>query len=95
MASCGALGCLCLGLFADGSYGAGFNGVAGTVKGLFYGDSKQFVAECIGVLANIAYIAPVTWIVFKVLDGVVGNRAAAQAEIEGLDIPEMGVRGYD
>ena len=39
---------LSLGLFADGSYGDGWNGVAGTVKGLFYGDSGQFVAELIG-----------------------------------------------
>ena len=33
----GAWGCLSLGLFADGTYGDGWNGVSGTVKGLFYG----------------------------------------------------------
>ena len=36
----GAFGCIALGLFADGSYGDGWNGVAGTVKGLFYGDAS-------------------------------------------------------
>ena len=41
----GAWGVLSLGLFADGSYGDGWNGVPGTVKGLFYGDGKQFLAE--------------------------------------------------
>ena len=73
----------------------GFNGVAGKVTGLFYGDGKQFAAECIGVLTNIAYIAPMTWLVFKSLGATVGNRPAANVEIEGLDIPEMGVLGYE
>src|SRR6266487_3595709 len=37
---CGLWGLIGLGLFADGTYGAGWNGVAGPVKGLFYGDPK-------------------------------------------------------
>ncbi|MEO6469321.1 MAG: ammonium transporter, partial [Acidimicrobiia bacterium] len=35
----GLWGLLALGLFADGTYGDGFNGVAGGVKGLFYGET--------------------------------------------------------
>ena len=38
---CGAWGVLAVGLFADGTYGAGWNGVSGNVKGLFYGDGGQ------------------------------------------------------
>ncbi len=38
---CGAFGVFCVGLFADGTYGAGWNGVAGPVKGPFYGDAGQ------------------------------------------------------
>ncbi len=41
----GAWGVLSLGLFADGAYGDGWNGVPGTVKGLFYGDASQFAAQ--------------------------------------------------
>ena len=37
---CGAWGVLSLGLFADGAYGDGWNGVEGTVRGLFYGDAE-------------------------------------------------------
>ncbi len=44
----GAWGVISLGLFADGTYGDGLNGVAGTVKGLFYGGGSQFVAQLIG-----------------------------------------------
>ena len=35
---CGAWGIVALGLFADGRYGDGWNGVAGPVRGLLYGD---------------------------------------------------------
>ena len=46
----GAWGCLSLGLFADGTYGDGYNGVSGNVIGLFYGGGfKQLIAETIGV----------------------------------------------
>jgi Amt family ammonium transporter len=90
----GAWGCLALGLFADGSYGDGWNNVSGTVKGLFYGDPSQFLAQCIGVAANFVYVGLISLIVFKLIDLIVGNRVDAETEIEGLDIPEMGLLGY-
>jgi len=90
----GAWGCLSLGLLADGSYGDGWNGVPGKVTGLFYGSSSQFVAECIGVAANIIAIGILGYIVFKAIDLAIGLRADPQAEIEGLDVPEMGAPGY-
>src|SRR4029450_9084325 len=68
----GAWGCLALGLFADGTYGDGWNGVAGTVKGLFYGDASQFFAQCIGIGANIVGIGILSFIMFKVIDMVIG-----------------------
>ena len=90
----GAWGCLALGLFADGSYGDGWNNVPGTVKGLFYGDPSQFLAQCIGVVTNFVYVGLISLIVFKLIDLLVGNRVDAETEIEGLDIPEMGLLGY-
>jgi Amt family ammonium transporter len=90
----GAWGCLALGLFADGTYGDGWNGVKGTVTGLFYGNAGQFGAEVIGVLTNIVYVGIIGWLVFKFTELVVGNRPTAKAEMEGLDVPEMGTEGY-
>jgi ammonium transporter, Amt family len=90
----GAWGCLALGLFADGTYGDGWNGVKGTVTGLFYGDASQFAAQFIGVLTNIVYVGIIGWIVFKLIDKTVGLRVSARDELYGLDIPEMGVEGY-
>src|SRR5512135_1532154 len=45
----GAWGIVSLGLFANGTYGQGLNGVAYGVTGLFYGDRGQLFAELIGI----------------------------------------------
>ena len=90
----GAWGIIALGLFADGSYGDGWNGVPGAVTGLFYGNAGQLWAEIIGILANVIYVGIISFIVFKLIDLIVGNRVSAKAEMDGLDIPEMGAEGY-
>jgi Amt family ammonium transporter len=90
----GVWGVLALGLFADGTYGDGFNGVKGTVKGLFYGDGGQFVAEFIGAATNLIIVGLLGWIMFKILDKTVGLRVPAEVELYGLDLEEMGIDGY-
>jgi Amt family ammonium transporter len=90
----GAWGVLSLGLFADGKYGDGWNGVPGTVTGLFYGDGKQFLAQCIGTLVCFLFVFVAFYVFFKVLDKVMGNRVSVETEITGLDMPEMGALAY-
>jgi len=90
----GAWGVLSLGLFADGTYGEGFNGVKGTVKGLFYGDSGQFIAQVIGTLTNIIFVFVVMYVFFKILDKFIPLRVSPEMEIEGLDQSEVGVTAY-
>ncbi len=41
----GLWGMIALGIFADGTYGAGWNGVEGGVRGLLYGDGSQLAAQ--------------------------------------------------
>jgi Amt family ammonium transporter len=91
---CGAFGVFSVGLFADGTYGDGLNGVPGTVKGLFYGDASQLAAQSIGIVTCAVFIFIAFFIFFKLVDAVIGNRVSATDEIEGLDVPEMGVLGY-
>jgi Amt family ammonium transporter len=91
---CGAWGVLSLGLLADGVYGDGWNGVPGTVKGLFYGDASQFAAQCIGTLTCFVFVFVSFYLFFKLVEVAMGNRVAASVELEGLDIPEMGALAY-
>ncbi len=90
----GAWGVLSVGLFADGKYGDGWNGVPGTVSGLFYGNASQLVAQIIGTLTCAIWVFGMFYVFFKVLDGIIGNRVSAETELEGLDMPEMGAIGY-
>jgi len=88
-------GVLALGLFADGTYGAGLNGVRGNVTGLFYGDPGQLVAEAIGGLTNLVAVGTMTVLVWN-LAGLLarGHRVSAEAEEIGLDLPEIGALAY-
>jgi Amt family ammonium transporter len=91
----GAWGCLSLGLFADGTYGDGWNAVPGTVRGLFYGGGlSQFWAELVGVTTCFVTLAGLSVVVYYIGEKLVGNRVSEEVEIEGLDVAEMGVPGY-
>lgn len=91
----GLWGIIALGLLADGSYGEGWNGVAGGVRGLLYGDPGQLVAQLIGSATCIVFVFATMYSFFKLQKKFFGIRVAAADEIDGLDMPEMGVKGYD
>ena len=99
----GLWGVIAVGLFSDGTYGAGWNGVGATeylgvagkgVTGLFYGDSSQLVAQLVEGGVGIAWNIIVGGIAFFIVGKIVGNRVAPEVELAGLDVPEMGVPGY-
>ena len=91
----GLWGILSLGLLADGTYGEGWNGVNGAVRGLFYGDPSQFVAQCIGGLTNFVAVGAMAVAAYKLTEVLVGgHRVSAEVEELGLDLPEMGALAY-
>ena len=92
----GLWGVISVGLFADGksNYGGSWNGVTGSVTGLFYGDPSQLVAQLIGVSTLLGVVFVMSFVVNLAIDAVVGQRVSAKAELEGLDLPEMGQLGY-
>jgi Amt family ammonium transporter len=91
---CGLWGALSVGLFANGEYGDGLNGVTGKVRGFLYGDAGQLAAQCVGVLTNIVWVSITTVIAMKIIDALIGNRPPVGDEEQGLDVPEMGLPGY-
>ena len=94
--ACGLWGVISVGLFADGTsnYGGSWNGVNGSVTGLFYGDPGQLVAQLIGVATLLGFVFSLSYMLNVFVDYIVGQRVSPQAELEGLDIPEMGALGY-
>ena len=88
--TCGAFGQLAVGLFADGT--ANYGGL--TVRGLFYGDAGQLVAQGIGMVVAFLWAFGVSWVFFKILDALVGLRVSPEVELQGLDFPELGVFAY-
>ncbi len=91
---CGAWGAMSVGLFADGTYGVGWNGVAGPVRGLLFGDGSQLCAQLIGVITNIVFVFPVAYGFFRIVGRLMGNRVPAEVEWSGLDSSEMGSEAY-
>ena len=80
----GIWGTLAVGLFS--------NGEDGVMKGLFYGGGARLLGvQALGIAAIDAYVLVTMFIVFKLIDQVIGLRVPAQVEIDGLDIHEHGL----
>jgi Amt family ammonium transporter len=94
--ACGLWGVISVGLFADGTsnYGGSWNGVTGSVTGLFYGDASQLVAQLVGVATLVGFVFSFSFAMNWVLDIFLGHRVSAESEVAGLDLPEMGQLGY-
>jgi ammonium transporter, Amt family len=94
--ACGLWGVLSVGLFADGksNYGGAWNGVTGSVTGLFYGDSSQLVAQLVGIATLVGFVFAFSFALNWVLEIILGQRVSIETEVAGLDIPEMGQLGY-
>jgi len=94
--TCGLWGVLSVGLFADGTsnYGGSWNGVTGSVTGLFYGDASQLVAQIVGIATLVGFVFTFSFVLNWILDIILGQRVSIETEVAGLDLPEMGQLGY-
>lgn len=93
----GIFGTLAVGIFANGSYGAGWNGSSSEgIEGIIKGDWGQLGAQALGVAVILGVIFPIAYGFFKIQNKLTkgGIRSAEEDEINGLDIPEMGVVAY-
>ena len=101
----GVWGLISLGIFATGKYGAGWNGVVREemgrrstatdgVRGIFYGDASQLWAQLLNAAVVLVFGFAMAWVWFKFSNLITPLRVPREVEIEGLDMPEMGVLGY-
>ena len=99
----GLWGVISVGIFANGAYGAGWNGVvrdamvkaygSDGVRGLLYGDFRNSscrLLDC-GVVVVFGFVMAYVW--FKISDLITPIRVSKEVEIEGLDGPEDGCVG--
>ncbi|MBM3222392.1 MAG: ammonium transporter [Candidatus Tectomicrobia bacterium] len=100
----GIWGVLAVGIFANGEYGAGWNGVvrdefvkmygSDGVRGLLYGDASQFMAQLLSAAVVLVFGFVMAYAWFKISNLITPLRVSKEVEVEGLDGPEMGVPGY-
>jgi len=100
---CGWFGAVAVGIFADGSYGAGWNGVGASsylgtagkgVSGLLHGDVSQFLVQLGGATLCAVYAFGFTYLVFSVVNALRSMRVSREVELEGLDVPQFGMEAY-
>ena len=102
----GVWGVISVGLFANGKYGAGWNGVVRDewvkssnlgidgVRGLFFGDVSQLYAQLLDAAVVVVFGFVMAFVWFKISNLITPIRVPENVEREGLDIPEMGAYGY-
>ncbi|HEV3272712.1 MAG TPA: hypothetical protein VGZ93_11075 [Candidatus Methylacidiphilales bacterium] len=91
----GAWGVLAVGLFANGTAGAGLNGVTGPVRGLFFGGAwHQLAAQAIGCVTGFAVVCLLGYACVSLVQKILGLRVDLADEATGLDWPETGAFGY-
>ncbi len=85
----GAVGTLCLGLFASTAVNPG------GVDGLFAGNVAQLGKQAFGVVVVGSYTFVVSWVLLKIIHGTMGLRVTEEAEVAGLDSTEHSETAYN
>lgn len=85
----GIVGTVCLGFFASTSVNPE------GVDGLFFGNASQVGRQLFGVGVVVGYTFVISWILFKVIHGVLGMRLPEDAEVEGMDSTEHSETAYN
>ncbi len=83
----GIVGAVLTGVFASGGLGGVGYAEGQTMSG-------QVMVQIQAVLVTIVWCGVVSFILYKVVDMIVGLRVAAETEREGLDLAEHGERAY-
>jgi Amt family ammonium transporter len=84
----GTVGTIATGLFAEKAVNA-----AGA-DGLLFGNLHQFGVQFLMLVVTIAFAAIMTFIIFKIVDAIIGMRVEENNEIIGLDLTQQSEAAY-
>jgi Amt family ammonium transporter len=97
----GLMGVLSVGIFSDGSYGGDWNLTGSSTEGihgiLYGGDGGgQLLSQVAGALKILTVMFGLAYSFFRIQNALTkgGIRPTEETELEGMDIPEMGVLAY-
>jgi ammonium transporter, Amt family len=84
----GIVGTLAVGLFATKSVNPGGS------DGLFYNNSHQFLVQLLTVAVAIVFVSIGTFLIYKLIDIIIGMRVEEEDEYIGLDLTQHHEAGY-
>ena len=84
----GTVGTVLTGIFAQKAINA-----AGA-DGLLFGNVSQFLVQCLMVVVTVVFAVVMTFIIFKIIDAVIGMRVEEKHELVGLDLTQQSEAAY-
>jgi len=84
----GTVGTIATGIFAQKAVNA-----AGA-DGLLFGNVHQLLVQGLMVVVAVAFAVIMTWIIFKIVDAIVGMRVEENNEVVGLDLTQQSEAAY-
>jgi ammonium transporter, Amt family len=80
-----------------GTWGALATGIFASIgaQGLLYGNPGQLWIQLVSVVATWAFCFTASYVIFKLIDALVGLRVADEDEIKGLDVAQHSETGYE
>jgi len=84
----GTVGTIATGLFAEKVVNA-----AGA-DGLLFGNAHQLYVQSLSLVVTVAFAAIMTFIIFKIVDALIGMRVEENNEVVGLDLTQQSEAAY-
>jgi len=84
----GTVGTIATGLFAEKVVNA-----AGA-DGLLFGNAHQLGVQALSLIVTVAFAAIMTFIIFKIVDALIGMRVEENNEVVGLDLTQQSEAAY-
>ncbi|MEM9031104.1 MAG: ammonium transporter [Pseudomonadota bacterium] len=71
-----------------------FAGIWGTIAVVFYNSDASIVTQVTGIVAYGAFTFVASLVIWIILKGAMGLRVSEEAEVNGLDVAELGMEAY-